>query len=334
MVENREKFTKRFITKLYGKIPNEMLDIVIKELSIHVEDYDIEDRETALSPCTTLMMECYQAFIVSKKIEGISDNTLKTYNYYMQDFFKNIFKPLENISTNDIRIYLYNLQKRRNIGNRSLDSRRIVISSFFNYCVQEGYIQNNPCSKIGNIKFEQIPRKPLSDVEIELLRGACRTYREKAILEVFYSTGCRVTELINLNKSDVNFQDKEVYLFGKGNKHRTSYLNAKAEVALKKYLFTRTDSGDALFVTERKPYKRLSKNSVEAIIKMLGERGNLQRPIYPHLIRHTTATDALNRGMDVTMVQKLLGHSKIETTMIYSKINPEMVKHNHKKFII
>lgn len=334
MVENREKFTKRFVTKLYGKVPNEVLETVIKELSIHVEDYDIEERETALSPCTTLLMECYQAFIVSKKIEGISDNSLKTYNYYMQDFLENIFKPLENISTNDIRIYLYNLQKRRRVGNRSLDSRRVVIGSFFNYCVQEGYIQNNPCSKIGNIKFEQIPRKPLTDVEIELLRSACKTYREKAIVEVLYSTGCRVTELINLNKSDVNFQDKEVLLYGKGNKKRISFINAKAEVALKKYLFTRTDSEDALFVTERKPCKRLSKNSVEAIIKTLGKRANLQRPIYPHLIRHTTATDALNRGMDVTMVQKLLGHNKIDTTMIYLKVNPEMVKHEHKKCII
>lgn len=334
MVENREKFTKRFVTKLYGKVPNEVLETVINELRIHVEDYDIEERETALAPCTTLMMECYKAFIVSKKIEGISDNTLKTYNYYMQDFFEHISKPLENISANDIRVYLYNLQKRRRVGNRSLDSRRIVISSFFNHCVQEGYIQNNPCSKIGNIKFEYTPRKPLTDVEIELLRSACKTYREKAVVEVFYSTGCRVTELINLNKSDVNFQDKEVHLYGKGNKHRTSYLNAKAEVALKKYLFTRTDSEDALFVTERKPYKRLSKSSVEAIVKMLGERGNLQRPIYPHLIRHTTATDALNRGMDITVVQKLLGHQALTTTTIYAKVNQDVVKHEHKKYVI
>lgn len=334
MVENREKFTKRFVTKLYGKVPNEVLETVIKELSIHVEDYDIEERETALSPCTTLLMECYQAFIVSKKIEGISDNSLKTYNYYMQDFIENIFKPLENISTNDIRIYLYNLQKRRHVGNRSLDSRRVVIGSFFNYCVQEGYIQNNPCSKIGNIKFEQIPRKPLTDVEIELLRSACKTYREKAIVEVLYSTGCRVTELINLNKSDVSFQDKEVLLYGKGNKKRISFINAKAEVALKKYLFTRTDSEDALFVTERKPCKRLSKNSVEAIIKALGKRANLQRPIYPHLIRHTTATDALNRGMEITTLQKFLGHSDIKVTTIYAKVNQDVVKHEHKKYIV
>ena len=334
MPENREKFAMEFVTKLNGKISDDALSVVLKELQVFVDNYDIQPRETALSAVQSPIMEYYQAFVVSKKIEGKSVSSLKTYHYYLTDFFDNMHKSIEDITTNDVRIYLYNLQERRKISNRSLDARRIVINSFLKWCVQEGYISNNPCSKISSIKFEEKKREPLTDVEFELLRNACKTYREKAMVELFYSTGCRVTELIRLNKTDVDFQTKEVFLFGKGNKHRTVYLNAKAEVALKKYLFTRQDDSEALFVTERKPQHRLCKNSVEAIIKNLGERAKLTRNIYPHLIRHTTATDCLNRGMEITTLQKLLGHSDIKVTTVYAKVNQDTLKHEHKKYVL
>ena len=158
--------------------------------------------------------------------------------------------------------------------------------------------------------------------------------REKAIIELFYSTGCRVSEMVNLNKSDINFKSGEVFLFGKGNKHRTSYLNAKSEVYLKKYLHTRNDDNNALIVSERKPYQRLSKTGIERIVRIIGKRSNIGRNLYPHLIRHTTATDALKRGMNITDVQAMLGHAKIDTTMIYAKISQDSVQYNHKKYIV
>ena len=169
---------------------------------------------------------------------------------------------------------------------------------------------------------------------MELVRYACQSQRERAIIEILYSTGCRVTELSNLNRSDVDFSNGEVHLFGKGKKHRISYMNAKAEVVLKKYLETRTDLNDSLFVSQKSPYGRLKKNAIELIVRKVGERAGIERRLFPHLIRHTTATDAIDRGMDVTELQKILGHADLETTMIYAKISQENVKRSHKKYIV
>lgn len=192
----------------------------------------------------------------------------------------------------------------------------------------------NPCRQISPIRYEEKPREPLNGIEMELVRYACENQRERAIIETFYSTGCRVTELSNLNICDIDFNTGEVHLFGKGKKHRTSYVNAKSEVALKKYLETRNDSNVALFVSQRKPHQRLKKNAIESIVRQIGERSGINRRLFPHLIRHTTATDAIDRGMDATELQKLLGHADLETTMIYAKISQENVKRSHKKYIV
>lgn len=174
----------------------------------------------------------------------------------------------------------------------------------------------------------------MTAIELEQLRNACATTRDKAMVEFLYSTGCRVTEIVNINKSDVNFETKEVVLFGKGNKHRTSYLNARAELALKNYLDSRDDDNDALFVSDRHPHNRLKKNAIEKRIGQLGKIAQIERKIFPHLIRHTTATNGLNRGMKVEEVQKMLGHENISTTMIYAKVAENTVKLNHTKCIV
>lgn len=238
------------------------------------------------------------------------------------------------MTTNDIRAYLYNYQQVNQVSNRYMDGKRLVINTFLEWCRDEGYINKNPCKKIHPIKYEIKPIEPLSGIELELIRDACKTYRERAIIETLYSTGCRVTELTRLTRSDIDFQKGEVYLFGKGNKHRISYINARAEVALKKYLFSRDDDNPALFVSERKPYNALKKTSIECIVRKIGERSGIGRRVYPHLIRHTTATDALQRGMDVFDLQKIFGHEKLNTTMIYVKLCQENVKYSHKKYIV
>lgn len=334
MSECREKFANEFMAKLDGKMSPEQMKVVLQELQVFVNDYEIENRKTDIVPYSDQIPECYRVYMVAKKIEGLSEETLKTYNYYLQDFFLNIGKPLREITANDIRVYLYDCQKRTGIKNRTLDGKRLVINTFMEWCSEEGYIEKNPCAQIHPIKYEAKPREPLSGIEMELIRDACNTYREKAIVEMFYSTGCRVSELSRLKKEDVNFQTGEVHLFGKGHKHRTSYLNAKAEVSLKKYLFTRKDNESALFVTERKPYRALKKESIESIIKKIGVRSGIERNLYPHLIRHTTATDALERGMNVAEVQKILGHEKLNTTMIYAKVSQENVRHSHRRYIV
>ncbi|MCD8076811.1 MAG: tyrosine-type recombinase/integrase [Lachnospiraceae bacterium] len=330
----KENFAAEFVAKLDGKLAAEDLRTVLEELQLFTADYDISQRVTDLTAYQGGIPECYQTYLVTKKIEGLSLGTLKTYDDCLRDFFENTRKPLGEMSTNDIRVYLYNAQRRNGITNRTMDNKRLIIHAFFGWCVSEGYLLQNPCDRIRPIKYEAKPREPLNGIELELVRDACRNYREKAIVETLYSTGCRVSESIILKKSDVDFQTKEVHLFGKGSKHRTSYINARAEVAIRKYLLSRSDDCDALFVTVRKPYRPLSKGAMEKIVHDIGIRSAIGRPLYPHLIRHTTATDALSRGMNVAELQKILGHEKLDTTMIYAEIQQDDVKYSHKKCIV
>ena len=327
-------FAKEFMAKLDGKVSTACMNVILNELELFAQGYDISKKETAIVPYEQTIPDCYRVYLISKKIEGLSVETLKTYDLYLRDFFINIDKPLKELTTNDIRAYLYTYQSLHNVSNRTMDGKRLVINTFLEWCCEEGYIDKNPCKQIHPIKYEAVQREPLSGIEMELLRDACKTYREKAMVELFYSTGCRVSELTRLKRKDVDFQQGEVHLFGKGSKHRTSYLNAKAEVYLKKYLFSRRDNNEALFVSERKPHNSLKKTAVESIIRKLGERSNIGRRVYPHLIRHTTATDALERGMNVVELQRILGHEKLDTTMIYAKICQDSIKYNHKRYVV
>lgn len=332
-----ENFANEFVSKLDGKISDEALRTVLQELQVFASNYDINQRETHVVPYQSNIPDCYRVYMVAKKIEGMSPESMKTYNFYLTDFFEHINRPFEQVTTNDIRIYLYETQKRTGISNRTLDGKRLVINTFMDWCWKEGYIPNNPCASIKPIKFEEKPREPLSNMELEIVRDACENYRDKAMIELFYSTGCRLSEMVNLKISDIDFTSKEVHLFGKGSKHRTSYLNAKAEYMLKKYseLERPKDSiSDSVFVIFRKPYNGMQKGSIYARVKAIQKRSGIERSLFPHLLRHTMATDALNRGMNVAEVKEILGHEKLDTTMIYAKISHDSVKFNHKRYIV
>lgn len=330
----KEIFVSNLMAKLSAIIPAELLMEVRTIIELHLDDYEISKRNTEVILYEDFTPSWYQSYIVSQKIEGMSDNSLRQYMMYLKNFFEwlqNVQKPIEKITPNDLRVYLYTLQKTRNISNRTLDGRRSVLHAFLEWSANEGYLNKNPCRAIGVIKYERRERKPLTAIEMEQIRKACRTIREKAMVEFFYSTGCRVTELTRLDKGDVDFEKNEVILFGKGNKHRTSYLSARAKLMLIDYLKSRKGDSEALFISERAPYERLKKPAVEKIIREIGERSEVTRRIFPHLIRHTTATDCLNRGMDITEVQEILGHEDVATTMIYAKRSSESVKFNHQR---
>ena len=332
-----ENFANEFISKLDGKISDEALRTVLQELQVFTSNYDISQRETHVVPYQSNVPDCYRVYMVAKKIEGMSPESMKTYNFYLTDFFEHINRPFEQVTTNDIRIYLYETQKRTGISNRTLDGKRLVINTFMDWCWKEGYIPNNPCASIKPIKFEEKPREPLSNMELEIVRDACENYRDKAIIELFYSTGCRLSEMVNLKISDIDFASKEVHLFGKGSKHRTSYLNAKAEYMLKKYFElerSKESISDSVFVIFRKPYNGMHKGAIYARVKAIQKRSGIERSLFPHLLRHTMATDALNRGMNVAEVKEILGHEKLDTTMIYAKISHDSVKFNHKRYIV
>lgn len=332
-----ENFANEFVSKLDGKISDEALRTVLQELQVFASNYDINQRETHVVPYQSNIPDCYRVYMVAKKIEGMSPESMKTYNFYLTDFFEHINRPFEQVTTNDIRIYLYETQKRTGISNRTLDGKRLVINTFMDWCWKEGYIPNNPCASIKPIKFEEKPREPLSNMELEIVRDACENYRDKAMIELFYSTGCRLSEMVNLKISDIDFTSKEVHLFGKGSKHRTSYLNAKAEYMLKKYFElerSKESISDSVFVIFRKPYNGMHKGAIYARVKAIQKRSGIERSLFPHLLRHTMATDALNRGMNVAEVKEILGHEKLDTTMIYAKISHDSVKFNHKRYIV
>lgn len=330
----KEKLLNDLMIRLDKIIPNENIEIIRRELSVILQDYEVSERETSIKLYNNPIPESYKAYIISRKIEGLSLNTLSNYDLYLKDFFYFVNKDIQKITTNDIRVYLYTVQKERNISNRTLDSRRATIHAFMEWCTNEGYIDKNPCRAIKPIKYERKPRKALTSMELERVRNACTTLKDKAIIEVLYSTGCRVSELTTLNINDVNFETKEVQLFGKGSVHRQSYLNAKAEFALKNYLNSRVDDNPALFVSDRKPYNRMKKCGIEKRVKLIGETSGIERQLFPHIFRHTNASNSIAHGMPIEEVQKLLGHSNINTTLIYAKVSQEDIKHSHKKYVI
>ena len=327
-----ETFVSSFLMRLDGKIADDALPVIQRELTILCGDYDITKRETGLVPYNGLP-EAYKAYMVSRKIEGRSDGTLKLYRLRLEDMLNTVQKPIDSITTNDLRIYLYSLQNRRKMSDRTLDGVRLILNAFFGWCAQEGYCQRNVCAAIKAIKYESKQRNPLTDIQLETLRNSCQTLRESAIVEVMYSTGCRVSEMVGLKISDVDFATREVKLFGKGKKHRISYLNAKADVALREYLASRDDDNDALFVSIRQPHGKLSRGEFEKIMRRIGNRAKIDK-VFPHRMRHTFATNALSHGMRVTDLQKLLGHSKIDTTMIYAEVSQEEVSQAHKRFVV
>ena len=301
--------------------------------------YNTEEKCTELMKPDDVIPYFYKTFIVSKKIEGMSPQSIITYDCNLRDFFYNINKPIEDVTTNDVRVYLYGVQKRRGISNRTLDGKRLTLNSFFGWCYREGYLKSNPVARIQKIKFTEKPRDPLSDYEMEMVRNACNTTRERAIIEVLYSTGCRISELERLKRSDIDLTNKDVLLFGKGSKYRTSYINARAEFWLKKY-WAEVDAIEELseearqwvFITARRPYRQLKKSGLEAIVHKIGERANLDSNLFPHRLRHTISTDLLKRGMSLPELQSLLGHAKPDTTLIYAKISQEGVKFNHERY--
>ena len=262
-----------------------------------------------------------------------SERTLESYEFRLKKFVISINKPLKNVTTDDIRKYFQTYKENsKGIINSSLDTMRLYLSSFFNWMCNESIIYTNPMTRIPRFKSDKVIRKPFTEEEVELLRMSTKSERDLAILEVLYSTGVRVHELESLNKNNINLNTKECVVFGKGSKERIVYLNAKACVHLEKYLKSRTDDNEALFVSKRKPYKRLKKEAYEAMIRDFGRRSGVKN-CHPHRFRRTMATNALNRGMPIQEVRDLMGHTKIDTTMIYADLSRANIKLNHNRYI-
>lgn len=273
-----------------------------------------------------------ESFISSKQIEGCSDRTIKYYKEIIDKFNDSFDKSIKKITTEEIRSYLSDYKEMSTCGSTTIDNIRRVLSSFFSWLEDEDYIIKSPIRRIHRIKTPTTVKEVLTDENLEKLRDECENIRDLSLIELLISTGMRVGELVNLNISNLNFEDRSCIVLGKGNKEREVYFDAKTKLHLKEYISKRNDTNDALFVSLRKPHQRLSISGIELIVRNLGVNTNINK-VHPHKFRRTLATMAIDKGMPVEQVQKLLGHVKIETTMHYAMVNQSNVKISHRRYI-
>lgn len=276
--------------------------------------------------------EFLKLFLEAKKIEGCSERTIQYYRVTIEKMLQKVTIPVRKITTEDMRDYLAGYQQVNNCSKVTVDNVRRNISSFFFWLEEENYILKSPMRRIHKIKTNKQVKETISDEDIEKLRDACKCTRDLAIIDLLYSTGMRVGELVNLNRSDVNFELRECIVFGKGGKERKVYFDAKAKLHLQEYLNGRVDDNPALFVTLDKPFEQLKISGVEIRVRSLGKSVGLTK-IHPHKFRRSMATRAIDKGMPIEQVQKILGHSQIDTTMQYAIVNQGNVKISHQKYI-
>lgn len=325
-----ERFCNEFVLELSDILTPAQLREVKNRLYIHLDGYDITTKKyEIINVQTEEAMDILKMFIVNKKVEGLSEKTLRYYNNELTKFIAAVNKPVGDIRANDIRLYIVKHAGQTSKGNQ--DNIRRIISSFFTWCTAEEYVNKDPSLAVKKIKTERRLRQPFSDIDVERIRNAAGNKREKAIIEVLLSTGCRIGEIAKMDRSDIN--GDQMIVFGKGSKERCVYLNAKAIVALDDYLKEREDDNNALFVSEQKPYRRLEISGYEIMLRRLGRELNIAGGVYPHRFRHTAATSALERGMPLEQVKEMLGHESIETTLIYAKTSKENLKAAHKKYV-
>ena len=277
--------------------------------------------------------ELLGAFISSKKVEGCSDKTINYYKSSIEKLIVTVKKNVCDISTNDIRCYLAEQQEQRGLSKVTIDNLRRVYSSFFSWLEDEDYITKSPVRRIHKVRTDALVKEVLTDENIEVLRDSCHELRDIAMIDLLLSTGMRVGELVRINREDIDLHERQCVVFGKGNKEREVYFNARAKIHLKKYLEQRTDDNPALFVSLKSPYNRLTINGVEVRLRKLGAQANIATKVHPHKFRRTLATMAIDKGMPIEQVQKMLGHVKIDTTMHYAMVNQANVKIAHRKFI-
>ena len=276
--------------------------------------------------------EYLNMFLDAKRIEGCSDRTIEYYRSTIIHLIKKIEEPIRRITTETLREYLSGYQQINGCSKVTVDNIRRNISSFFSWLEEENYILKSPMRRIHKIKTKTVMKTTISDENIEVLRDHCKVERDLAIIDLLYSTGIRVGELVRLNKADINFEERECVVFGKGDKERRVYFDAKTKVHLQSYIDHRSDDNPALFVSLNAPHERINISGVEIRLRRLGRKLDIER-IHPHKFRRTMATRAIDKGMPIEQVQRILGHSQIDTTMQYAMVNQENVKNSHRKYI-
>ena len=314
--------------RLQHQLGDQELAFVQDILTIELNKYEIQERCTDIVVIDKSSESILKKYIATKRIEGLAEKTLIRYADENLKLIRFLNKPLDQITTYDLRFYLSYRRQQTGISNRTLDGMRRCYSSFFSWLTSEKYISHNPCSSLSRIKYKKQVKKPFSATDLEKLKLACNNIRDRALIEFLYSSGCRVSEVVNLDVCDVDFGAGECKVVGKGNKERIVYLSSVAMMYLKKYLNERKYNGNALFHGRN---QRLSKQGIEAAMRRLGECAGVKN-VHPHRFRRTLATNLLDRGMNIQDVAEILGHADLKTTQIYCFISRSNVSAAYRKY--
>lgn len=325
----KRKIITEIIENLKGEFQNKELEVIEKVICDALRDREIIDVVRSQPQSNE---EALLAFLAAKSIEGCSKRSISFYQSTLEKMFVNVTKTYYSVTTEDIRLYLSQHRVNNNVSKTTIDNIRRIISSFFSWLENEDYIVKSPVRRIRKVKTPKLVKETFSEESIELMRQNCKSLRDLAIIDLLYSTGIRVGELVKLNISDIDFSNKECIVLGKGDKQRKVYFDAKTKIHLQQYIATRKDNNAALFVSLLSPYNRLKVSGVEIALRKIGQRLEIGN-VHPHKFRRTLATKAIDKGMPIEQVQHLLGHAKIDTTLEYAMVDDENVKISHKKYL-
>lgn len=323
-----EELIKKIVESV-SENQDQSLESILRE---SFSGYEIKKRKNEIEVLDNSWKKELQLYLSRKKIEGKSQKTIEFYRFHLEHSLSWLNKPIADINEDDLLGYMMLYKEKRNISDSYLDTIRRIFTSFFGWCRRKGYLVKDPAEALEKIKVEKLIKEPFSDVELEKIRQSCKTSRDRAIVEMFYATGMRVSEMEQLNRTEVDFLTNTIIITGKGKKQRRVYFTPVAGLHLQEYLNTRTDNDIALFVNERAPYGRTRKESYERMMRKIGKQTGIDK-CHPHRFRRTMATNCIKKGMPVEEVKEILGHDSITTTMIYAEIDSENVKHDHRKFM-
>ena len=313
-------------TAMAPHLSNEQLDILHDTLVQAMQELPDTATVEEIAP------DLVQIFLSAKRVEGCSDKTVLYYDSTIRNVLNAVGKDVREVTTDDLRIYLDRYQSTNGVSKVTIDNIRRILSSFFSWLEDEDYITKSPVRRIHKVKTCKTVKETYSDEALELMRDHSECVRDLAIIDMLASTGMRVGELVKLDRSDIDFTNRECVVLGKGNKQRKVYFDARTKIHLQRYLSGRKDDNPALFVTLQRPYNRLQISGVEIRLRRLGEKLNLNK-VHPHKFRRTLATMAIDKGMPIEQVQQLLGHQSVDTTLQYAMVNQSNVKQSHRRYI-
>ncbi len=328
----KNKLITQIQTSMAPLLNTAQLEELGRVLTNALHNVEISEKKASGVPDAEENGRLLEVFIAAKRIEGCSEKSLKYYESTLRVMLDRVEHPIRKISTDDLRNYLAEYQQNRHSSKVTIDNMRRIFSSFFGWLEDEDYILKSPVRRIHKVKTDKPIKETFSDEGLELLRDGCDEIRDLAMVDLLASTGMRVGELVNLNREDINFFERECVVFGKGGSERVVYFDARTKIHLQNYLDSRGDTSPALFVTLAKPHERLQIGGVETRLKEIGAKADMQK-VHPHKFRRTLATRAIDKGMPIEQVQRLLGHVKIDTTMHYAMVNQANVKNSHRRYI-